>query len=270
MSGYTETFLGDVWPWEVDPTEHFTVSRYYQKFQSACWRYLKLNKVDAARARTTAALTLYRAELRVRDVFRVETALVEAGASPVLGHRVINAETGTLCTEMLQYLDGVTLEGPTVPWEGGAWEQRDKPGPDARWMPSSTAVVRPDDVDWTGAMSLECLIQNFSSANTLVMAAFGLTPDYLTRARIGLSTFEFQLEIGTLARAGDLIDIHSCLAHLGGSSLRFCHRMTDGVTGEGIAELSQFGVHLDLDARRPARIPDDLRERARELLGAPA
>ena len=98
------------------------------------------------------------------------------------------------------------------------------------------------------------------------MSAFGMTPEYLTGARIGLSTFEFQLTLHTLARPGDMLDVESCLAHLGNSSLRFCHRMRNAETGAEVAWLSQFGVHLDLDSRRPARIPDHLRERSRMFL----
>ena len=37
-------------------------------------------------------------------------------------------------------------------------------------------------------------------------------------------------------------------------------------TGEQLAGLSQFGVQLDLDARRPARITDDIREKAAAML----
>jgi hypothetical protein len=44
------------------------------------------------------------------------------------------------------------------------------------------------------------------------------------------------------------------------------HRMTDPRHGAEIARLSQFGVNLDLDARRPARWPDDVRGRAAALL----
>ena len=90
--------------------------------------------------------------------------------------------------------------------------------------------------------------------------------DSLTRERIGLSTFEFQLEESSLARRDDPIDIESCLAHPGGSSMRFCHGMTNARTGERIADLGQFDVDLDLDARRPPRIPDHVRERAREMM----
>jgi hypothetical protein len=44
--------------------------------------------------------------------------------------------------------------------------------------------------------------------------------------------------------------------------------MTDARTGGEVARLSQFGVNLDLDARRPARWPDAIRERASALVVA--
>jgi hypothetical protein len=42
--------------------------------------------------------------------------------------------------------------------------------------------------------------------------------------------------------------------------------MTDARSGDEIARLSQFGVNLDLDARRPARWPEDIRRRAEALV----
>jgi len=42
--------------------------------------------------------------------------------------------------------------------------------------------------------------------------------------------------------------------------------MRNAETGAEMAALSQFGVHLDLDSRRPSRIPDHLRERSHTLL----
>ena len=90
----------------------------------------------------------------------------------------------------------------------------------------------------------------------------------MTTNRVGLSTFEFQLIFHGPARPGDLIDMESCIAQLGGSSLRLCHRMRNAETGADIAGLSQFGVQLDLDARRPSRIADDVRAQAQALLSA--
>lgn len=266
MTQFTETFRGDVWPKEVDATEHFTVAYYYEKFEAAAWRFLKRAGIDPAKARTTAALTNYKAELRNRDIYRVETGLIVSGDTPVLGHRLINAETETLCTAMQQKLVDVSLNGPTAEWDGNPWENRSIPGDDAGWIPSSVNIVRPDEANWAGKLSLAGYIHRFSTANSFVMAAFGMTSDYLNRSRVGLSTFEFQLTFHSEAQPGDMIDVESCIAHLGGSSMRFFHRMRNASTGTEIANLSQFGVHLDLDARRPSRIPDDLRERAHALL----
>jgi len=61
VTSYAETFRGEVFAWEVDSTEHFTVAYYYQKFEAATWRFLRLAGVDPALARTTSALTHYKA-----------------------------------------------------------------------------------------------------------------------------------------------------------------------------------------------------------------
>jgi acyl-CoA thioesterase FadM len=117
-----------------------------------------------------------------------------------------------------------------------------------------------------GRLSLPGYIHRFSTANSFAMAAIGMTPQYLTEARIGLSTFEFQLTFHDQARPGDLLDVETCIAHLGNTSMRFYHRMRHAETGAHIAGLSQFGVHLNLDQRRPASIPDPIREQAQVLL----
>lgn len=266
MTGYSETFRGDVAPWEVDSTEHFTVAYYYEKFEAATWRFLRAAGADAAAARTRDAVTHYKAELRERDIFRIETALLEPGDAPAIGHKLYNAETGALCTTMQQRLAGVRLDGAATAWDGDAREDRTVPGDDAVWVPSQRGVVRPAEADWAGNLALAGIIHRFSTANYFVMAEFGLTPDYLTRERLGLSTFEFQLVLHGAARPGDPVDVDSTIAQLGGSSVRFYHRMRHAETGADIAGLSQFGVQLDLDARRPKRIADDIRARAEALL----
>ena len=267
MSGYSETFRGDVSPWEVDSTEHFTVAYYYEKFESATWRFLRQAGVDPDNARTTEALTHYKAELRNRDIYRIETAVIDGGEAPTIAHKLFNAETGALCTTMQQTLAGVALPGPVVAWDGDAREDRPIPGDDAGWVASACDMAKPAEADWAGNLSLPGYIHRFSTANSFIMSAFGMTSEYLTKARVGLSTFEFQLIFHGQAKPGDMIDVESCIAHLGGSSMRLYHRMRNAETGADIAGLSQFGVHLDLDARRPSRIPDALRERAQALLG---
>jgi len=60
--------------------------------------------------------------------------------------------------------------------------------------------------------------------------------------------------------------VETGLVHLGNSSIHFVHRMCDPVTGSEFARLGQFGVLLDLDARRPAPLPEVLRLAAARLL----
>ena len=48
--------------------------------------------------------------------------------------------------------------------------------------------------------------------------------------------------------------------------MRFCHRMRNADSGSDIAILNQFGVQLDLEARRPSRVADDLRKNAQSFL----
>ena len=266
MTGYKETFRGDVRPWEVDATEHFTVAYYYEKFEAATWRFLHQAGAEPSAAQTLETTAHYKAELRDRDIYRIETALIAGGQMPTVAHKLFNAETNVLCTTLQQVLTGVSITGATVQWDGDQWQQRSIPDENLRWVPSLRDVARPEEVDWAGNLSLPGYIHRFSSANSFIMSAFGMTPAYMTEYRIGLSTFEFQLTFHDYAKPGDMIDIKSCIAQIGGSSMRFCHHMRNSETGSDIATLSQFGVQLNLDARKPTPVADDLRANAQSLL----
>lgn len=266
--GWTETFRSDVKAWEVDVVEHFTVAYYYEKFEAAAFRFLAQAGLDPRAARTVDCYTRYQSELRAGDLFRIETALIRAGDRPTLAHRMVDVETGTLCTTMEHTVEGVSLDGPLVEeWDGPAREERAPPADSARWVRASTDVVRPSDLDWSGRLGLGALIHLFSGSGFHALGAIGMTREYQRTNRIGLSTFEFLLRIEAHPGAGTPIHVESTLAHLGGSSVRLLHRMVDSLSGETIAELGQFGVHLDLDARRPSRIPDEIREKALAMMG---
>ena len=88
----------------------------------------------------------------------------------------------------------------------------------------------------------------------------------MQRRRRGFSTFELILRMSGVLRLDEPYLVQTGIGHLGGSSLRMIHRMTGARDGAEIASLSQYGVNLDLDARRPARWPDDIRDRAAALV----
>ena len=107
-------------------------------------------------------------------------------------------------------------------------------------------------------MSLPAHVHRFSAAGMQMLAAVGMTADYMHEQRRGFSTFALDLTQVGEARVGEMIAVTTVISHLGNSSLRFVHRMTAG-DGRDIASLVQSGVHLDMDARRSAAIPEALR-----------
>ena len=93
-----------------------------------------------------------------------------------------------------------------------------------------------------------------------------MTPAYLRDNRRGLSTFEFQLRFHRELRGGELVAVKTGLVHLGKSSMGMLHKMYNLGTGAEVARLVQFGVHLDMEARRSCPMTDAVRQRSRDLL----
>jgi acyl-CoA thioesterase FadM len=268
ISGFSETFRGDVKAWECDVVEHFTVAFYYEAFEAAGWRFLRDLGVDPGKARTTDCYTRYLAELRKGDLFRIESGLVETGSRPIIAHKLFNAESGTLCTFMEQTLDGIALCGSRAERDGPAREERPSVSSSAQWVRTGMDVVRTRDLDWTGKLGMGGLIHRFSGSSSHALATIGMSPSYLRENRRGFSTFEFQIEMDHWPNSGDLVHIESTIAHVGSSSIRMVHRLVDTTRNMRLAELSQFGVQLDLDKRKPARLPSPILEKARALLGS--
>ena len=98
------------------------------------------------------------------------------------------------------------------------------------------------------------------------LAAIGATASYLEAERKGYSTFELALQVTGSPQPGSPVMVETGIVHLGNSSIRFVHRMSDPADGSEFARLSQFGVQLDLDTRRPAALPEALRSAAARLL----
>ena len=126
--------------------------------------------------------------------------------------------------------------------------------------------MQPADLDELGHLSLAGFVHRFTDALLQAIAAIGFTADYTKTARRGFSTFELALRLAAPPRLGDAYLVETGIAHLGGSSVRFIHRMSDARTGAELARLGQFGVQLDLDARRPAPLPPELRAAAAKLM----
>lgn len=289
-TAWTETCRAMVKAWECDAFEHFTVACYYERLGDAV-----LNLFDDAgagpaharerrRALVPAATTArFEAELLEGDIHHVESGFTGRDGETVrTGHKLFHSGTGRLAaafTFVHRYTDLDAREAAPMPdslreaidsrlveWDRPPDEPRPGPRDESGFIDSGRDTVKPGEVDVLGRMSLPSYLHRFSDANMHVVARFGMTPAYLRENRIGFSTFEFQGRFERGPEVGDRTLIRSGLMHVGGSSMRILHRMYRGRTGGLAAEFSQYGVHLDLDARRPTRLPDEMRARAREIV----
>ena len=158
------------------------------------------------------------------------------------------------------------IEGRLAIWNGPVAEPRPEPVATAGFIPTARGRVKPGDVDAAGHFALGAIVHRFSNASGQLGAAIGMDADVMQQQRRGFSTFELILRMSGVLRLDAPYLVETGIGHLGNSSLRMIHRMTDPRTGAEIARLGQFGVNLDLDARRPARWPDDIRLRAAALV----
>ena len=96
-----------------------------------------------------------------------------------------------------------------------------------------------------------------------------MTPAYMRREKRGFSTFETRLHLAAPPPgAGDGVVVRSALLAVGNSSLRMLHELSLARTGERLALFHQSGVHFDLEGRRSAALPAELREKASALVSA--
>lgn len=290
MSDWLETYRGMVHRWEVDHNDHLTVAFYFARLGDAALALLESVGLGVAYTRKTRSVCVtadcyvrYARELRVGDIMHIASGVIAVERDTlVIGHKVFNTETGDVCTtveERLRHLDPKRrasrafssaqrkiLGGRRVEWDVAARERRPRPAGLAGFHATSRDTVKPGELDVFGRISPMHYIHRFSAANGHATALFGVTPGYMRTERRGFSTFEFQLELGGAPRPGDPMLVQSALLHVGNSSMRLLHAMTNERNGERVATLEQLGVHLDMDARRPTPLPDAIRERAKAIL----
>jgi acyl-CoA thioester hydrolase len=279
MTEWTETYRGTVAPWECDVTEHFTIACYLDRVDQAAASIAEtLGVTDNLRSGGFARRFNLRftRELRVGDSFHVESAAVALDPALRLGHRVVDSANGDRVTWIEEEWDLpptlLTTERRDViarrltTWEGPASEARPEPRTMGGVIPSARGRVKPTDLDEFGRFSLAAYVHRFTDALLQTAAAIGMTTEYITTQRRGFSTFELALRITGAPRVGEPYLVETGIAHLGSSSIRFLHRMSDPRGGAELARLGQFGVQLDLDARRPAPLPEEIRARAAPLL----
>jgi acyl-CoA thioesterase FadM len=277
MAQWFETVRSTVPPWECDITEHFTIAYYADRIDQASTTLADLigltERVSTGVFPRRFTLRFAR-ELRAGASFHIESAPVGCEPQLRLGHRFVDSTSGEVVTWVEELWESVPLseserknvDSAVAAWDGPETEQRSDPSSPAGSIATARGRVRPSDFDEFGRFSLSAFIHRFTDANIQAIAAIGMTSAYVHAERRGYSTFELGLRISAAPRLGDRYLIETGIAHLGNSSIRFLHRMLDSRSGHEFARIGQFGVQLDLDARRPAPLPAAIRTVAQQLL----
>src|SRR5260370_2766113 len=163
-------------------------------------------------------------------------------------------------------LERRAITGRLAAWEGPAPEPRPEPQSTKGFIPTARGRVKPTDLDADGRFALAAIVLRLTDACLQAGAAIGMDATFLEANRRGFSTFELALRISSTLAVDEPYLVESGIAHLGNSSLRLIHRMCDPPSAQELAHLGQYGVSLDLEARRPARWPDEIRARAAALV----
>jgi acyl-CoA thioesterase FadM len=279
MTHWSETYRGGVPPWQCDVTEHFTIAYYFDRLEEADTNLAdELGLVDMLR-RTDISRRItarFARELRAGASFHVESAALSVDGGLRLGHRFVdsaNGEVVTWCQEHwelsaspLTSQQRGAIAGRLALWNGVDEELRPEPVTTDGFIPTARGRVKPGDVDAAGHFALGAIMHRCSNASGQLGAAVGMDAAFMQQQRRGFSTFELTLRLSEALPIDTPYLIETGVGHLGNSSLRMIHRMTDPRNGVEVARVSQFGVNLDLDARRPAAWPDDTRRRATPLV----
>jgi acyl-CoA thioesterase FadM len=278
MEGWTEAWRGIVTPWECDITEHFTIAYYFDRLADATSMMGGIPGLDRALQSAGRGFDVrFARELRAGASFHILSAPIALDEAALrIGHQFLDSANGEVTAWVEETLNIAAARLPEaihnvigrrlVPWPGPAVERRSEPSTTEGFIPTVRDRVKPMDLDADGNFSLAAFVHRFTAGCMQALAAIGATASYLETERRGFSTFELALQLTGLPRLGSPVLVETGIVHLGNSSIRFMHRMRDPAGGNEFARLSQFGVQLDLDTRRPATLPEALRLAAARLL----
>ncbi len=279
MQNWSETYRGTVPPWECDVTEHFTIAYYFDRLEEGERNLadtLGLSEMLRGGGLIRRLDVRFARELRAGSSFHIESAALAVDPGLRLGHRFVdsaNGETVTWIAESWDLPAGAlsserrsAIAGQLGAWEGPAAEPRAEPASTAGFIPTARGRVKTTDLDADGRFALAAIVHRLTDACLQAGSAIGMDGAFLEANRRGFSTFELALRISGALALDQPYLVESGIAHLGNSSLRLIHRMCDPRSGAEVAHLGQYGVNLDLEARRPARWPDEIRTRAAALV----
>jgi acyl-CoA thioester hydrolase len=277
--GMIETWRGAVSAWECDAFGHLNIAFYPDRFHEAALNLVETLAREAGRPgerwRTTAMYVRYPKELRAGAGMAIRSGVLAAGGDGTLtiGHEALEPASGAIVTTVEHRLGPREPRGGALPapaggglaWSGQPFAALDLPAEEGN-LPTGRDRIKAWEVDEQGELSLTGYVQRFSTACLHVLDAMGVTSAYMREARRGFATFETRLDIaGFRPRAGEGLTITSGVVEIGNSSIKMRHDMDETGSGCRVATFFQAGVHFDLDTRRSAALPPEMKARAEAI-----
>ena len=127
--------------------------------------------------------------------------------------------------------------------------------------------VYPSQCDHMGHMNVSFYVAKFDEATWQLFAGIGLTGARLRDEKRGMAGVEQHIEYKRELFPGDVVTVTSTILEVKDKVLRFAHEMRNDVTGEVAAKMVVVAVHLDATARKARALPEDVRDRARSMMG---
>jgi acyl-CoA thioesterase FadM len=279
MTNWSETYRGTVPPWECDVTEHFTIAYYFDRLSEAertLAEILGLREFLRDGHFPRHYDVRFMRELRAGSSFHIESAAIGVEGMLRLGHRFVDSANGAIVTWIAEHWElpagALAIERHNAIasrlglWEGPVIEARPEPTSESGFIPTARGRVKPIDLSADGRFGIAAIAHRFTDACIQAGSAIGMDSEFMEKSRRGFSTFELALRLTGTLTVDEPFLVETGIAHLGNSSLRLIHRLSDPRSGREVARLGQYGVNLDLDARRPAKWPDEVRARAAALI----
>jgi acyl-CoA thioester hydrolase len=280
MNEPVECYRGGVIIQECDAFGHLNIAYYVERFADAGYELLQ-RLAPGARWTTRAISTRYVTELRAGDPIAIASGIIRIDAATLtLGHVATDGRGGpaTTVAEEIVALDApdgdswaerrASLEDAIIAWKQMPFDPvklPEKAGP----VETSLARVKTMEAGDDGRLSLFGFVNRFSTANLVNMNAAGMTSTYMRGQNRGFATYETRLErFGPAPALGEMVGISSGILELGKSSVKILHEMRLQ-RGRRVARYYQAGVHFDLEARRSAPLPDELRANASRQMISP-
>jgi acyl-CoA thioester hydrolase len=129
-------------------------------------------------------------------------------------------------------------------------------------------TVYPWHCDHVGHMNVMWYVGKFDEATWHLFAAFGITPRYVRERHRGMAAVQQNITYKRELLAGDIVEVRSRLVEVREKVIVFAHEMWNLGDQEIAAVCELTAVHMDRNARKSVRLPDEIRAGAQRLMEA--